>query len=66
MLSSVSDKNPKEINFVGKISKNIKFTTDYKKILKDESISSIVIATPAKSHYKLVREALIEKKKCIC
>ena len=62
VLSSVSDKNPKAINLVGKISKNIKFTTDYKKILKDESISSIVIATPAKSHYKLVREALIEKK----
>ncbi len=62
VLSSVSDKNPKAINLVGKISKNIKFTTDYKKILKDESISSIVIATPAKTHYKLVRAALIEKK----
>ena len=62
VLSSVSDKNPKAINLVGKISKNIKFTTDYKKILKDESISSIVIATPAKTHYNLVREALIEKK----
>ena len=47
---------------MNKISKNILFSTDYKKILKDESITSVAIATPAKTHYKLVKEALIAKK----
>ena len=49
-----------------KYPKNIIFSTDYKKVLKDENITSVAIATPAKTHYKLVREALIAKKKRFC
>ena len=62
VLSRVSDSNNDAKNEVNKISKNILFSTDYKKILKDESITSVAIATPAKTHYKLVKEALIAKK----
>ena len=62
VLRRVSDSNNDAKNEVNKISKNILFSTDYKKILKDESITSVAIATPAKTHYKLVKEALIAKK----
>ena len=62
VLRRVSDSNNDAKNEVNKISKNILFYNDYKKILKDESITSVAIATPAKTHYKLVKEALIAKK----
>ena len=62
VLSRVSDINPKARDFVSQISKNITFSNDYKKILRDKTISSVVIATPAKSHYKIVREALVARK----
>ena len=62
VLRWVSDSNNDAKNEVNRISKNILFSTDYKKILKDESITSVAIATPAKTHYKLVKEALIAKK----
>ena len=62
VLSRVSDINHKARDFVSQISKNISFSNDYKKILRDKTISSVVIDTPAKSHYKLVREALLAKK----
>ena len=64
-LRSVSDSNNDAKNEVNKISRNILFSTDvYKKILKDESIGGrVAIATPpAKTHYKLVKEALMDKK----
>merc|ERR1711991_1025567 len=62
VLRRVSDSNNDAKNEVNRISKNILFSTDYKKILKDENITSVAIATPAKTHYKLVKEALIAKK----
>lgn len=37
---------------------SIKTTNEYKKILKDESIDAVVIATEVKSHYRLVKETL--------
>ena len=62
VLHRVSDSNNNAKNEVNRISKNILFSTDYKKILKDDSITSVAIATPAKTHYKLVKEALQAKK----
>ena len=62
VLGRVSDADAKAKSIVSKISKDIIFSKDYKKVLKDESITSVAIATPAKTHYKLVREALIAKK----
>lgn len=32
--------------------------TDYKKILKDESIKAVVIATPVRTHYTIAKESL--------
>ena len=62
VLKSVSDVNLKAKNEVSKISKDILYKSNYREILKDNEISSVAIATPAKSHYRLVRECLIAKK----
>ncbi|MBF96723.1 MAG: scyllo-inositol 2-dehydrogenase (NAD(+)) [Alphaproteobacteria bacterium MarineAlpha9_Bin4] len=62
VLKTVSDINSKAKNQIMKISKSILFTDNYKEILEDKDITSVAIATPAKSHYKLVQESLIAKK----
>lgn len=37
---------------------SINLTTDYRDILKDENIHAIIVATPASTHYKIVKECL--------
>jgi len=61
-LKTISDVNPKAMNEIRKISKNILYKSNYKEILNDRDISSVAIATPAKSHYRIVRDSLIAKK----
>ena len=62
VLKIVSDLDINANLQVKKICKNLIFTDNYRKILEDSSITSVAIATPAKTHYKLVKEALISKK----
>jgi predicted dehydrogenase len=40
----------------------ISTTQDLDKVLKDKEVSSVVIATPAKTHYKLVKASLLNHK----
>lgn len=40
------------------IPKGTKFTKDYKKILSDNKTDAVIIATPPKTHYKIVKQAL--------
>jgi len=58
VLKVVSDKDITRKIKVTEISNELIFTNDYRKILKDDFIIAVVIATPAKTHYKLVSEAL--------
>lgn len=39
-----------------------KTTKNYKDILKDKSVSGILIVTPTKSHYKIAKDCLLAKK----
>jgi len=41
---------------------SIEVTTDYRKMLKDKRINAVVIATPAKTHYQIARNALLHHK----
>jgi predicted dehydrogenase len=41
---------------------HISITTDYKKILSDDSLHAIVIATPISTHYNLIKESIIAGK----
>ena len=72
VLKAVSDKDHFVKKKIKDLKGNIHFITDYKKILKDDNINAVVIATPAKTHYKLVKEALhfrkhvfVEKPLCL-
>ncbi len=62
VLKAVSDVNHKTQSEVKLISENILFKRNYKDLLKDSDITSVAIATPAKSHYHIVKECLIAKK----
>ena len=62
VLKIVCDVNKKAEKEIKKISDNIIYLTDYKVMLRDKEICSVAIATPAKSHYKIVRECLLANK----
>ena len=62
VLKIVSDNDFKKKKVVQDTAPGILFANDYKTILNDETLDAIVIATPAKSHFKLVKEALLAKK----
>ena len=72
VLKTVSDFDNEAKKEVRKISKNILYKSDYNQILKDKEITSVAIATPAKTHYKIVKDCLnayknvfVEKPLCL-
>ncbi len=72
VLKVVADKDVRRKKKIAEICNKLNFTDDYKAILKDNLIVAVVIATPAKTHYKLVCEALkankhvfVEKPLCL-
>ncbi|MCQ9207276.1 MAG: Gfo/Idh/MocA family oxidoreductase [Omnitrophica bacterium] len=58
VLRAVCDSDPEKIKAVKKIYSRIKTTLSYKNILSDRKIEAVVIATPARTHYKLAKMAL--------
>ncbi len=62
VLKMVSDINSSTSKEVKDISEHIDFTTDYLDILRNDDISAVVIATPAKTHFKIVQKALNHEK----
>ena len=62
VLHSVSDLNREACVKVKRISKNIDFYKNYKNIIEDKYIDAVVIATPARTHYTLVEQALKNNK----
>lgn len=50
VLKIVADKDITRKIKVAEISNELIFTSDYKKILKDDYITAVVISTPAKTH----------------
>ncbi len=61
-LKLVCDLSEKRLQKVKEISQNIPLTNDYQKIIKDDNIAGVVIATDADTHYKLAKEALLAGK----
>jgi predicted dehydrogenase len=54
------DKN--RLSFIKSKFPSVDVTTDYNEMIKDKNLSAIAIATPISTHYKFVREALINGK----
>jgi len=47
---------------IGKRYPNIKLTQDYKEMLKDKSISAVIVVTPPGTHHKIVKDCLLAGK----
>ena len=58
----VVDKDIVNRDQVSSIYPYVKVTSDLDEVLKDPSVDSIVIATPADSHYEIARAALLSGK----
>lgn len=61
-LKLVCDLSEKRLQKVKEISQNIPLTNDYQKIIKDDNIAGVVIATEADTHYELAKKALLANK----
>lgn len=53
----VCDSNPVALRKIGKQYPAIKTVTDFNQILTEKGIDAVIIATPAKTHYELVKKA---------
>lgn len=62
MVKTVCDIDEGRLQSLNNIFPEIKTTSDYREIMEDREIQGVVIATPASSHYKLVKEALLADK----
>jgi predicted dehydrogenase len=58
----VSDLDQKRLSYVEKEYTGTKTFSDAKKVLSDDSIKAIAIATPAETHYKMAKKALLSGK----
>src|SRR5262245_33978341 len=58
VLRCICDSNPDRVNSLAKQSTQLQLEPDYETILADPEIEGVVIATPAETHYGLVKRAL--------
>ena len=61
-LQTVCDTDTNRLNQMMKDYSGIKITTSFDEVLKDETIKALAIATPASTHYQLVKTALLKGK----
>ena len=61
-LKIVCDLDEENLNNVKQEYPGVKTTKNFGELLVDKSIKGIVVATPSHTHYKLVKQALLEGK----
>jgi predicted dehydrogenase len=61
-LRLVCDLSEARLRRVREILPEVTLTTDYAKIIKDDSIAAVVIATDAETHYSLAKQAILAGK----
>jgi len=61
-VSVCCDLSRKNLDNITRRFHSIKTTLDYNKMLKDKTIDAVVIATPAKTHYRIAKDALLNNK----
>ena len=57
-----SSGNPKNIRWIKKNYPTIEYVSDQKIFFNDDTINAVVISTPIKTHYSLIKKALLAKK----
>lgn len=55
---TVCDSDSSAIEKISTISDNVKFTSNLNDVLEDETINSVIIATPAETHYEIGKKFL--------
>lgn len=61
-LATVCDADHKRLEHVAKEHRGVATTDDFDSVLKDASVSAIVIATPSDTHFNLAKQALLAGK----
>lgn len=61
-LTAVCDTNEDNLLSIRSDSVNLDYLTNYKDLLDDIEIDGIVVATPAETHYEIVRDAILAGK----
>ena len=61
-LALVSDPNPVAKDKVMAVSESIPFTADPDQMFEDPSINAVIVATPAETHYSVVKRLLLKGK----
>lgn len=56
------DIREENLNKIKKLHPFVKVSKDYKDILEDNSINAVVVATPANTHYRIVKDCLTHEK----
>jgi len=64
-VKSVVELDLNRVNYVKKNYPVVSITTDFKDVLNDVDISAVVIATPASTHYDLVKKTLESGRHCL-
>ena len=54
--------NPENISWLKKNHPSIKYVQNKKEIFDDDEINAVIISTPIRTHYSLVKQALLSKK----
>jgi len=57
-----SSGNPKNIRWIKKNHPTIEYVSNQKNFFNDDAIDAVVISTPIKTHYSLIKKALLAKK----
>ena len=66
IISSICDSNLSNLKKAKNLYPHSKFYESYKLALADKNIDLVVVSTPTKTHYKIVKNALILKKNVMC
>lgn len=62
VLKTVCDIDKKRLKEIKKLYPSLETTTNFSSVLADKEIKAVVIATPAVTHFKLAKEALLAEK----
>src|SRR5712691_857386 len=63
---SAADSDPTRLDRIRTLFPGVECHTDHAKILPDERVQAVVVATPLRTHHALVREALLAGKHVLC
>ncbi|MBP7087960.1 MAG: Gfo/Idh/MocA family oxidoreductase [Candidatus Omnitrophica bacterium] len=58
-LKCICDSDEKQLNFIKDKYPYLGITSDSREVIKDTLLDAVIIATPAKTHYSLVKKALL-------